>query len=149
MKAALESLFNDSQRLRTFDKGVPNLHLTEFGYFNRPLNQKVSDASYHSEERRASWYELALDKARRHGARMFLIYETVEVWPTNAANVKAPENFPAFDVGLIHPDTGEVRGTRPYGKGDRLRRAYCRIHAWARTHGYRHQLGWIAGLDRC
>lgn len=122
---------------------APAIHLTEFGYLSRPLSRRhleggARQVSYwHSERERARRFPLALERARRAGARTLVLYHAVEFEPHDGVG---------WDSGLIGPD-GEVTGVRPYGRdptGRELgtldhpqpRAAYCAILEWASAAGY-------------
>jgi hypothetical protein len=132
---------------------APQLYFTEFGYLNRPFTRNGSTDSYHTEKERASWYPRALSLALRNHVKMFLLWETTEVAPSNATNLNAAENYPngatAFDTGVIGT-SGAVTGTRAYGKGGpQARRAYCAIRKWAKSAHYSTLASTSDDPDKC
>lgn len=154
MQARIDKLNKDGG-LKTSADLRPGLYLTEFGYLNRPLSQnpKKSTNIFHTERTRASWYPLALDKARMRHARTFSIYLTAELPSRNVDDVVTNNLIPSprgsrggnFDTGVMGTTEtgglGLVDGIRPYGKGPRgarrqntpqARGAYCSIWRWAR-----------------
>ena len=127
-RAAIRRLWR--RRLLTRpDGGRPPLLFTEFGYLirgnpGRPANQVIDDRT------RAPWLFQALDTAARQDARLTVLYTGTEYEP------RAYPPLRRDDYGLFGK-TGEVRGRREYGKGDRTRRAYCDgVLAWSRRGGY-------------
>lgn len=63
-------------------------------------------------------------RKRPRGAKWMILYHGTELEPNAFPN--NPDDYGIFER------TGEVRGTRSYGRGDRRRQAYCDgIFAWA------------------
>jgi hypothetical protein len=137
----------------------PDLFFTEFGYFNGPNKNQgkphcptsCGDRYFKTEAGRAGLFRQALSRAYEENAKWMLIYHAAETSPQNFAddaNEKVsppvtPEAAYLAEYGLFSP-TGEVTGTRSYGKGPnefvtdnrQQRRAYCAIYNWARTRDY-------------
>lgn len=145
MNSAVRDHFR-AGKLRTPAAKVPRLLLTEFGYFNRPQKPSARPRDWHSEAERADWLPRAISKGlnAKPAPAMFLLYKTAE---------ETPRNFPArglsdvsnttgsFDTGFMDPNSGAVRGTRSYGRGSTVRRAYCAVRTYAQRKRYRFRLG--------
>ncbi len=126
--------------------GRPALHLTEFGYWNRPAFTRLGRDTYYTDTARAGRMRDAIRKASRNRATSLLFYQATEKTPENESTCPAPDFFypkPDWDMGLFGPN-GEYTGTqtRCYGKGAKgpsinhpqPRLAYCAIWRWAKDH---------------
>lgn len=143
--------------LRTPGNEQPPVYFTEFGYFNRPLNEAGrtdigpthANTYWHTERTRANWfggtraYKGALDKALGEKVRMLNIYHAVEFPPEHNSS---GDIIDRWDSGLFAAD-GTFTGERPYGKDTRAkspdyrtleganntqcRMAYATIRRWA------------------
>ena len=107
-------------RLRTPGRRIPNLYLTEFGYFNRRFLNRSDDRHFHSDARRADWWRDALDHARKNKAQMTLLYHGTEnpsatYRPDCTKIADIPERATDWDSGLFGAG-GVVHGNRCYGK---------------------------------
>lgn len=126
--------------LRTRTGRKPGLYITEFGYWNVPL-EGTSERLYWTESTRAAWSRLALDRAARNGVRLFTFWQLNEAYDQQGS-IPLGSVRREFDSGMLAPGSLDAGGTRKYGKGpapdfknDHPRAAFCAVRDWGRGSG--------------